>query len=184
MKRTPDDSTITVRAKGGPVIAVASVILGGVLVASTLWSWDGRESLGLLGWFLFAMGMTVVLLYRPCIELRADGILLANPFRRTLVPWGEVTGVGTRWTLSIQTATSAYASWAISTAPERPTQSVFTGWKASDARVDTMSVADMIELDMAARRVVKGARVRQWWDPWDVSMTVGPLLLVAASVVG
>lgn len=81
---------------------------------------------------LLAVGTVVyALLWRPCVRVDADGVVLRNVLRDVRVPWAALEEVDTRYTLTLHTSTGAYQSWA-APAPGRPSP-VPRGWTPSGA---------------------------------------------------
>lgn len=84
------------------IVSVYSLLEGGL---STLW-----RSLPFL---VVGGGMIWVLFGNPKVSVADGGITLVNIVRSVHVPWPTLRGVETRWSLSVETTSGNYASWAI-----------------------------------------------------------------------
>ncbi len=62
---------------------------------------------------LAGIGVVWVLFGNPKVEVADGGITIVNIVRTVHVPWPAVESVGSKWSLSVQTAAGTYNSWAI-----------------------------------------------------------------------
>ncbi|MBD7956789.1 PH domain-containing protein [Microbacterium sp. Sa4CUA7] len=75
---------------------VAVFLLGDALVRAGL-----GETMLLAPWVLLIVWVVYAVVYEPRVETDAAGITVVNILRRTTVPWGRVTDIGTRWQLTV-----------------------------------------------------------------------------------
>lgn len=75
---------------GGAAAAIASVAVGAVVAY--------------LGWYLY---------WRPHVVVERDGVRVVNPLRSTVVPWGALVDVRTRFTLTLVTPGRAVSCFAL-----------------------------------------------------------------------
>src|SRR5699024_5836828 len=58
-------------------------------------------------------GLTWIVFGNPKVEVADGGITVVNILRQVHVPWPTLRGVETRWSLTIETTTGNFSSWAI-----------------------------------------------------------------------
>jgi hypothetical protein len=74
---------------------------------------EGRAVLVGIGGLALVTVIVYAIAQRPAVVADARGVLLRNVVRDVWLPWHLVTGVGTRWSLTVDTAENSYASWAL-----------------------------------------------------------------------
>lgn len=111
---TCNDETVSseiVRPSRGEMLtvvaaALALLLFGGVSIG------DGwRDAAALAPWLVLLVGVTWAAFSRPHIEVSDAGIRLVNVLRTVVIRWPAVTGVETRYMLTIVTSHGEYAAW-------------------------------------------------------------------------
>lgn len=127
--------------------------------------------------------------YKPCLRLRDDYLVLRGPVREITVPYAAVCDVQVRSVVTVTTEDRSYSAWA---GPERNRR--FTGpdaahdastlirSRAADAR--GAGGADARSGDAGASPEDSGGvRVRFLWVPWAVCAGLVAVSVVAAQVL-
>jgi hypothetical protein len=96
----------------GWALVVTTVVLAVVLVrAEQERQLDILTPLAVTG---FVVAVVWVGLLRPCVVLRADGVVLRNMLTDTTVPFSRLQDVGREWALELVDGTGRkYSSWAV-----------------------------------------------------------------------
>jgi Bacterial PH domain len=63
-------------------------------------------------WLALTAGACWATFWRPCVEVSDGGVRLVNVTRTIDVPWPAITGVETRWALTLLTAYGKFTAWA------------------------------------------------------------------------
>lgn len=96
----------------GWALMAAAVVLTVLTIRTDLAA--GRGILGAVAVFALAASTVWVVLLRPCVRLRTDGVELRNLLSNTDVPFAALREVGHRWALELtDTAGRTHSSWAI-----------------------------------------------------------------------
>jgi hypothetical protein len=128
------------------------VLAGLALVAMVTQGGVGGLARG-AAWALLPALLVWAMFWRPCVIVDDGGVELVNVFRTIRLPWPSITGVDTRWALTLHTAYGRYAAWA---APA-------SGWQrgrrltAQDARA------------VPAETTIGGASIRAGDSPYSPS---------------
>jgi PH (Pleckstrin Homology) domain-containing protein len=103
--------------------SVALMSLGGVgfVLAAVLAVWVVVDEAGRGHWLVAAaaalwgvlVGLLIIEVFlRPAVSTTAEGVVLVNPFRTAVIPWGAVRGVETELVLQVLTDDRRHTSWA------------------------------------------------------------------------
>ncbi|MGO1582178.1 MAG: PH domain-containing protein [Actinomycetaceae bacterium] len=104
--------TYVVRSRWSRAVAVLGCVACAVVAAGM--ALDGGEKLvGRLAWVALAALVLWALWWRPCVRVSDGGIDVDDVLRDTHVPWPAVTGVESRWSLTVTSAEGRYSSWAV-----------------------------------------------------------------------
>ncbi len=114
------------RSSGSMALGITGSVLLVVLAVVSGWSAPVFTALALLG----AVGCHVLLTY-PHVRLDLQGVTVANPLRRTLVPWARLDGLRSRWNLEVWSDTGeTITAWGLSAAIRRPRHSaLLPSWR-------------------------------------------------------
>ncbi len=88
----------------GAICAVTAVVIavGGGLA----------DLLGFLPWLALLAGGCWAAFWRPCVEVTDGGVRIVNVTRTIDVPWPAISGIETRWALTLLTAYGKFTAWA------------------------------------------------------------------------
>lgn len=102
----------TYRPGASRVLAGATFAIAGIGLIALTFS-EGLAGLLRYGWWigLFAM-LAWTLFWNPRIVVDDSGVQLVNAFRTITLPWPSITGIDTKWSLTLRTAYGSYAAWA------------------------------------------------------------------------
>jgi hypothetical protein len=155
-----------------------------------------------LPWLALVAGSCWATFWRPRVEVSDGGVRLVNVMRTIDVPWPAITGIETRWALTLLTAYGTFTAWA---APARGRGPVRRAMRA-----DSFPFRAMPSLGRGPDEVAPGAAreaaeiVREHWERlragghldnpvlehekapvrWHVGTIAAGLLLVGLVVVG
>lgn len=170
------------RSKLSVVTAGALILASGIFLLDALLR--GTTALWLIaGPALLAVCVAAwAFIYKPCLRLRGDHLVLRGPMREITVPYAAVRDVQVRSVVTVTTDDRSYSAWA---GPERNRR--FTGpdaahdasalirSRAADARVAGWTGASPQESN--------GVRERFLWVPWAVCAGLVAVSVVAAQVL-
>lgn len=171
-------SKLSVVTAGALILASAIFLLDALLRGTpTLWLIAGPALLAVCvaAW---------AFIYKPCLRLRGDHLVLRGPMREITVPYAAVRDVQARSVVTVITEDRSYSAWA---GPERNRR--FTGpdaahdasalirSRAADARSGGAATAGASPEDSS------GVRVRFLWVPWAVCAGLVAVSVVAAQVL-
>lgn len=142
---------------------------------------------GWSGWgavFLAIAGLSIVLFVRPHVRVQSDGVVVANPFRQTFVPWSVLAAVRTRWNLELHVvAGRVITSWAIAAQLDRPTfagslRIRSDGTRRARSGADAAQAAQLIE-QLRVRGIEPSpdqppAMLSRRWDWLDLALVLLP----------
>ena len=123
-------------------------------------------------------------IYKPCLRLRGDHLVLRGPMREITVSYAAVRDVQVRSVVTVTTDDRSYSAWA---GPERNRR--FAG---EDAAHDAATLIRSRAVDArggaevtggAASENSDGVRVRFLWAPWAVCAGLVAVSVVAAQVL-
>ncbi len=123
-------------------------------------------------------------IYKPCLRLRQEDLVLRGPVREITVPYAAVRDVQVRAVVTVTTDDRSYSAWA---GPERNRR--FAG---DDAAHDAATLIRSRAADArggaeatggAASDDSDGVRVRFLWVPWAVCAGLATVSVVAAGVL-
>jgi Bacterial PH domain len=83
------------------VVAVATTIGGGL-----------DDTLRFAPWLALVAGGCWAMFWRPRVEVSDGGVRIVNVTRTVEVPWPAITGIETRWALTLVTAYGRFTAWA------------------------------------------------------------------------
>lgn len=174
------------RSKLSVVTAGALILASGIFLLDALLR--GTPALWLIaGPALLAVCVAAwAFIYKPCLRLRDDHLVLRGPMREITVPYAAVRDVQVRSVVTVTTEGRSYSAWA---GPERNRR--FTGPDAAhDASTlirsraaDARSGADATGEAGASPEDSNGVRVRFLWVPWAVCAGLVAVSVVAAQVL-
>lgn len=151
------------RITGWALMAAALVLTGLTLRADLA---AGRGIVGTIAVFALAASAVWVVLLRPCVRLRTDGVELRNLLSNTDVPFAALREVGHRWALELtDTAGRTHSSWAIPVKRQlRPSPREDSFAEATSASrggregIHALVVAGQVEREMQRWRLRGGQR--------------------------
>ena len=74
---------------------------------------DGLAGVLRYGWWIgLAATLAWATFWNPRIEVDDSGVTLVNVFRTITLPWPSISGIDTRWALTLRTAYGSYGAWA------------------------------------------------------------------------
>ena len=172
------------RSKLSVVTAGALILASGIFLFDALLR--GTPALWLIaGAALLAVCVAAwAFIYKPCLRLRDDHLVLRGPMREITVPYSAVRDVQVRSVMTVKTDDRTYSAWA---GPERNRR--FTG---PDAAHDASALIRSRAADArggaeatggAASEDSDGVRVRFLWVPWAVCAGLVVVSVVAAQVL-
>jgi hypothetical protein len=104
--------------RSGSLLGIGLVGVG-LLDAMLVWSAQdglrgGRTGTGLVDllWAAAVTALVVEVFVRPRVETVDDGVVLVNPYRTALVPWGALQRVDAELSLELVTPGRRFTSWA------------------------------------------------------------------------
>lgn len=106
-----------IRQRGSLFIGITGVVLALVLLYNVVSTGANARGIGVL---LLLAGWSYGLFVHPSLTLRADGVHIANPLRRVVIPWHLVATIRTVWNLELSTSDGKHTVWAISASRHRP----------------------------------------------------------------
>lgn len=170
------------RSKLSVVTAGALILAAGIFLLDALLR--GTPALWLIaGPALLAVCVAAwAFIYKPCMRLRDDHLVLRGPVREITVPYAAVRDVQVRSVVTVTTDDRSYSAWA---GPERNRR--FAGDDAAhDAATRIRSrAADARGAGWtgASPQESNGVRVRFLWVPWAVCAGLVAVSVVAAQVL-
>jgi len=108
------------RQRSSVGLAAVCGVTGLILLGSLARSWAGYPRPLFVAWVIFGMAVAWSVFVRPAVLLDTDGVLIRNILRDIHIPWNRLTGVSSRWNLSVSAGDKSYTAWALSAQPERP----------------------------------------------------------------
>lgn len=106
---SPTDASFVSRFNRGLAIAIWALLLF-VAVSQAVGNPESATAEILTAAAIAAL--TWIALWRPRVEVDADGVTLTNVARRIHVPWAALIDVSTRFALTLHTPGHTYAAWA------------------------------------------------------------------------
>jgi hypothetical protein len=94
---------------------VLTVVIGGICGVTAIAIAVGgtlADFLGFLPWLVLLAGGCWATFWRPRVEVSDGGVRLVNVMRTIDVPWPAITGIETRWALTLLTAYGKFTAWA------------------------------------------------------------------------
>ena len=172
------------RSKLSVVTAGALILASGIFLLDALLR--GTPALWLIaGSALLAVCVAAwEFIYKPCLRLRQEDLVLRGPVREITVPYAAVRDVQVRAVVTVTTDDRSYSAWA---GPERNRR--FAG---DDAAHDAATLIRSRAADArggaeatggAASDDSDGVRVRFLWVPWAVCAGLATVSVVAAQVL-
>ena len=172
------------RSKLSVVTAGALILAAGIFLLDTLLR--GTPDLWLIaGSALLAVCVAAwEFIYKPCLRLRQEDLVLRGPVREITVPYAAVRDVQVRAVVTVTTDDRSYSAWA---GPEHNRR--FAG---DDAAHDAATLIRSRAADArggadvaggAASDDSDGVRVRFLWVPWAVCAGLVVVSVVAAQVL-
>jgi len=108
------------RQRSSVGLAAVCGVTGLILLGSLARNWAGYPRPLFVAWVIFGMAVAWSVFVRPAVLLDIDGVLIRNVLRDIHIPWNRLTGVSSRWNLSVSAGDKSYSAWALSAQPERP----------------------------------------------------------------
>jgi hypothetical protein len=188
-----DGSRLTYRPLMSRIAVAGYVLFALWWAADDVWTGDG-DRIAVTGPVLVAFGAAGYgLFWRPAVVVDDRGVELRNIVRDVHVPWGLLTGVDTKYALTLHVGERKYRSWAAG-APGRPAALSAPGTtrdhdatgaggpvrSSRSLRGDSGAAAFMVEQRWERRRegaAEDGARVTTRWH-W-----LWPAVTAAAALV-
>ncbi len=106
------------RSSFGRVITIVIGVLMALALGSILLAADPAALLWALPWPVLGASVTWALMWRPRVVIDHDGVEVVNPFRTSLVPWGAIRRIDTKWALELTLERGRVTAWA-APAPSR-----------------------------------------------------------------
>lgn len=160
------------------VIVVAGIMLVDALLrgAPSLWvvAGPGLVAAAVAAW---------AFVYRPCLRLGSDELVLVGPMREIVVPYGSVRDVRVRAVVAVDTPSGTYSARA---GPERNRR--FKGRDHADEASDIIrrraaEVRDgeVREAGISSASDAGEVRVRLLWLPWAVCFGLAAVSIIAGA---
>ena len=141
--------TVNVHSASTRVLAVVAWAFCALLAVNLLLTGTGASIWRFLPWLLLAAWMVHVLLWRPCLLVGPDALVVRNILRDTTIPFSELIAVRVLQTTSFDTTAGRITSWgAPGTGRQHPRPS------ASPAKTRTPALPHT------------QAAVQSGWDAW------------------
>jgi Bacterial PH domain len=100
------------RSAFGRVLTVAIGAICAVTAVVIALEGERADLLGFAPWLALLSGACWATFWRPCVEVSDGGVRLVNVTRTIDVPWPAITGIETRWALTLITAYGKFTAWA------------------------------------------------------------------------
>jgi Bacterial PH domain len=99
------------RSTFGRVLTVAIGVICGVTAVVIAVGGSLEDFLGFLPWLALLAGGCWATFWRPRVEVSDGGVRLVNVTRTIDVPWPSISGIETRWALTLLTAYGKFTAW-------------------------------------------------------------------------
>ena len=96
----------------GRVLTVAVAAICGLTAIVVAVRGNLEDLLRLAPWLALLAGGCWATFWRPSVEVSDGGVRLVNVTRTIDVPWPAITGIETRWALTLLTAYGKFTAWA------------------------------------------------------------------------
>jgi hypothetical protein len=96
----------------GRVLTVTISLLGAAVIVFVAATSGPSDALVTLPWALLFAGSCWAIFWNPRVEVSDGGVRLVNVTRTIDVPWPAITGIETRYALTLITAYGRFAAWA------------------------------------------------------------------------
>ena len=96
----------------GRVLTVVIAAICGVTAVVIAVGGNLADLLRFAPWLALLVGGCWATFWRPCVEVSDGGVRLVNVTRTIDVPWPAITGIETRWALTLLTAYGKFTAWA------------------------------------------------------------------------
>jgi hypothetical protein len=100
------------RSTFGRVLTIAIGVICGVTALAIAVEGNLADFLGFLPWLVLLAGGCWATFWRPRVEVSDGGVRLVNVTRTVDVPWPAITGIETRWALTLLTQYGRFTAWA------------------------------------------------------------------------
>jgi hypothetical protein len=100
------------RSTFGRVLTIAIGGICGVTALAIAVEGNLADFLGFLPWLVLLAGGCWATFWRPRVEVSDGGVRLVNVTRTVDVPWPAITGIETRWALTLLTRYGKFTAWA------------------------------------------------------------------------
>lgn len=108
-----DDETTTYRSRPAMAVGVLLIVVGAWMVIDTLVRGEGTTKWLALAVVLFFAFLVVALTFRASVEVGPSRLLIRNPFRTIVVPWGAVEQVRAEYSIEVRAGGKSFHIWAI-----------------------------------------------------------------------
>ena len=103
---------VVFRSMFGRVLTVAIGAICAITAVVIAVSGNLADFLGFVPWLALLAGACWATFWRPRVEVSDGGVRLVNVMRTIDVPWPAITGIETRWALTLLTAYGKFTAWA------------------------------------------------------------------------
>jgi hypothetical protein len=100
------------RSTFGRVLTIAIGAICGVTAIAIAVEGNLADFLGFLPWLVLLAGGCWATFWRPRVEVSDGGVRLVNVTRTVDIPWPAITGIETRWALTLLTRYGRFTAWA------------------------------------------------------------------------
>lgn len=132
-------SSYKFRPLGLRILGGLTILCVGVFIVSMVTNLHRLAQLGpglaTIGYFAY------VAMWRPYVELSEAGVTFQNIVQKVSIPWPTITGVSTRWSLTVKTQGGDFNAWAL---PATPSGVAPLAARSQTHRTDAPAVARLI----------------------------------------
>ncbi|MEU0933360.1 PH domain-containing protein [Embleya sp. NPDC005971] len=108
-----DEDITTYRSRPALAVGVLLIAVGVWMVVDTLIRGEGRTKWLVLAIVIFFGFLVVALTLRSAVLVGPDRLVIRNPFRTIVVPWGAVERVRAEYSIEVRADEKSFHIWAI-----------------------------------------------------------------------
>lgn len=128
-------SSETFRPKSGWALFCAAVVLAGFWLWSVVLTGSASDIIATALWALAVLVGIYLISVRPKIIFSDSCIEIINPLQHVRIGWGDVTNVGAKWALEVESIHGKFSAWAA------PAPSRFHSKKIDQSELKSMRIA-------------------------------------------
>ncbi|MGC0422615.1 PH domain-containing protein [Embleya sp. AB8] len=108
-----DEDITTYRSRPAMAVGVLLIAVGAWMVVDTSIRGDGRTKWLAIAMVIFFAILVVALTLRSAVVIGPDRLVIRNPFRTIVVPWGALERVRAEYSIEVRADRKAFHIWAI-----------------------------------------------------------------------